>query len=140
VLVLPYEQFVADGRGFVEAIARFAGREIPADEIGGLPFDVRSNKAQSALAVEVARPLNRFRRRSGLNQEPLLESRLLSRAAARIRRADLLGSAVTRRLATRSEQRLREDVAAAIGTRYVAGNGETMRMTGLDLGALGWQV
>jgi hypothetical protein len=63
VLVLPYEQFVADGRGFVEAIARFAGREIPADEIGGLPFDVRSNKAQSALAVEVARPLNRFRRR-----------------------------------------------------------------------------
>jgi hypothetical protein len=140
VLVLPYERFVRDGPGFVEAIARFAGREIPADEIARLPFDLRSNKAQSALAIEVARPLNRFRRRSDLNPEPLFESRLLSKAARRIRRAELLGPRVTRKLATRSEERLREDVAAAVGTRYVATNGETMRMTGLDLGALGWQV
>jgi Sulfotransferase family len=140
VLVLPYEQLVADGPGFVEAIARYAGREIPPDEIAGLPFEVRSNKAQSALAIDVARPLNRFRRRSDLNPEPLLESRLLSKAAARIRRADLLRSPVTRKLATRNEQRLRDDVAAAVGTRYVASNGETMRMTGIDLGALGWQV
>jgi hypothetical protein len=140
VLVLPYEQFVADGAGFVEAIARFAGREIPVDVIGDLPFDVRSNKAQSALAIEVARPLNRFRRRSDLNLEPLFESQLLAKAAKRVRRADLLASPATRKLAARSEQRLRDHVATAIGTRYVAGNGETMRMTGLDLGALGWQV
>jgi hypothetical protein len=26
-----------------------------------------------------------------------------------------------------------------VSTRYVAGNGETMRMTGIDPGALGWQ-
>jgi Sulfotransferase family len=140
VLVLPYEQFVADGPGFVEAIARFAGREIPADAIARLPFDVRSNKAQSALAIEVARPLNRFRRRSDLNPEPLFESRLLSKAGTRIRRADLLASPATRKLARGSEQRLRDYVAAAVGTRYVPSNGETMRMTGLDLGALGWQV
>jgi Sulfotransferase family len=140
VLVLPYELLAADGPGFVEAIARFAGREIPPDEIAGLPFDVRTNKAQSALAIEVARPLNRFRGRSDLNPEPLLESRVLSKAATRIRRADLLASPATRKLAIRSEERLRDDVAEAVGTRYVASNGETMRMTGLDLGALGWQV
>jgi hypothetical protein len=140
VLVLPYEQFVRDPRGFVEAIARFALRELPANVLEELPFARRSNAAQSALAVGLARPLNRFRQRSDLNLEPLLESRLLSRTGTRIRRADLLGSPVTRRAAARSETRLREAVAAAVGTRYVAGNGETVRMTGLDLGALGWQV
>jgi len=140
VLVLPYEQFVRDARGFVEAIARFAGRELPSEVLEELPFARRSNAAQSALAVGVARPLNRFRRRSDLNLEPLFESRLLSRAGTRIRRADLLGSPVTRRAALRGETRLRETVAAAVGNRYVPSNGETMRMTGLDLGALGWQV
>ena len=140
VLVLPYEQFVRDARGFVEAIARFAGRELPAEVLEELPFARRSNAAQSALAVGVARPLNRFRHRSDLNLEPLFESRLLSRTGTRIRRADLLGSPLTRRAAVRSETRLRETVAAAVGNRYVASNGDTMRMTGLDLGAFGWQV
>jgi hypothetical protein len=108
--------------------------------LDALPFDVRSNKAQSALAISAARPLNRFRRRSDLNPQPLFESRLLSRAGGRIRRADLVASPVTRTAAMRSEQRLRDAVAAAVGTRYVAANRETMGMTGLDLGALGWQV
>jgi sulfotransferase family protein len=140
VLVLPYEQFVRDARGFVEAIARFAGRELPAEVLEELPFARRSNAGQSALAVGVARPLNRFRHRSDLNLEPLFESRLLSRTGTRIRRADLLGSPLTRRAAVRSETRLRETVAAAVGNRYVASNGDTIRMTGLDLGAFGWQV
>jgi hypothetical protein len=87
-----------------------------------------------------ALPEQFLRRRSDLNPEPLFESRLLSKAATRIRRADLPGSPLTRKLATSSEQRLRDDVAAAVGTRYVASSGETMRMTGLDLGALGWQL
>ena len=81
-----------------------------------------------------------LRRRSDLNLEPLFESQLLSTVGTWIRGADLLGSSLTRRPAALSEARLRETVAAAVGSRYVAGNGETMRMTGLDLGALGWQV
>jgi hypothetical protein len=140
VLVLPYEQFVRDAQGFVEEIGRFAGRELSAHVLEELPFARRSNAAQSALGVAVARPLNRFRRRSDLNLEPLFESRLLSKAGTRIRRADLVASPATRRAAARSEERLREAVAAAVGTRYVASNGETMRMTGLALGAFGWQV
>jgi hypothetical protein len=140
VLVLPYEQFVRDARGFVEAIGRFAGREVRAEVLDSLPFGVRSNSAQSALAIAAARPLNRFRRRSDLNPEPLFESRLLSSAGRRIRRADLLGAPLTRPVAARSEQRLREAVTAAVGERYVASNEETVRMTGLDLGAYGWPV
>jgi Sulfotransferase family len=140
VLVLPYEQFVRDPPGFVRAVARFAGREIPEQVLDRLPFDVRSNSAQSALGIGIARPLNRFRRRSDLNPQPLWESQLLARAGRRIRRADLLGSPLTHRLAAQAEQRLKDAVAAAVGERYVASNQETVRMTGLDLGAFGWQV
>ncbi len=140
VLALPYEQFAGDAPAFVQAIAGFAGRDIPADVLAALPFHVRSNSAQSALAIGIARPLNRFRRRSDLNREPLWESRLLSDIGGRIRRADLLGSRLTRDAAMRAEQRLREAVAAAVGDRYAASNRETMDMTGLDLRGYGWQV
>ncbi|HZT45237.1 MAG TPA: sulfotransferase domain-containing protein [Gaiellaceae bacterium] len=140
VLVLPYEQLVRDGPSFVRAIGRFAGRELPEEVLGALPFHVRSNSAQTALGIAIARPLNRFRRSSDLNPAPLLESSLLTKAGRRIRRADLVGSRVTRGIAVQAERRLKDAVAAAVGDRYVASNNETVRMTGLDLGALGWRV
>jgi len=140
VLVLPYEQLVRDGPAFVRAIARFAGREIPDEVLDQLPFQVRSNSAQTALGIALARPLNRFRRGSDLNPAPLFESKVLTRAGRRVRRADLLGSPLTRRAAEQAEQRLKDAVAAEVGDRYVASNNETVRMTGLDLRALGWRV
>jgi hypothetical protein len=139
VLALPYEQFVEDAPGFIQAIAHFAGHPVPEDVLARLPYANRSNQAQSALTIAVSRPLNRFGRRSDLNPTPLVESKLLSTLAKRVRRTDVR-SPVTRALAARSEERLRNIVREAIGDRYVESNRATAEMIGVDLAAYGWML
>ena len=139
VLVLPYEQFVADGRAFVEAIGTFAGRPIPGDVLDRLPYSRRSNEASAALAIELTRPLNRFDQRSDLNPAPFLRLRPLSKLAKRLRSSplDLPGA---RPLAAREEAKLRAFVDETVGDRYASSNRRTAGLTGLDLAAYGWMV
>jgi len=140
VLVLPYEQFVRDGRGFVAAIGEFAGRAVPDEVLDALPYGKRSNRAQSAYAVELSRPLNMFGRRSDLNPAPIFESRLLFSLAKQIRRLDPSTVPMLRERAERSEAELRRVVEEAVGDRYVESNRATAELTGLDLAAYGWTV
>jgi sulfotransferase family protein len=139
VLTLPYEQFVADGRGFVEAIARFAGRPVPGDVLDRMPFSRRSNEATSALAIAASRPLNRFGPRTDLNQAPLPWAKRLFRLAKRLQSSSIQAPGA-RTLAARSEARLRRVVEDVVGERYVASNRLTAELTGLDLAAYGWMV
>jgi sulfotransferase family protein len=140
VLVLPYEQFVRDGRSFVAAIGEFAGRAIPAERLAALPYGKRSNRAQAALAVEWSRPLNMFGRRSDLNPAPVFQSKLLFSLAKQIRRLDPATVPVLRDRAERSEADLRRVVADAVGDRYVESNRATAELTGIDLSAFGWMI
>lgn len=139
VLVLPYERFVRDGRGFVEAIAAFAGRPVPAAVLDAMPFGKRSNEAPTALAIAASRPLNRLGPRSDLNPAPLGRAKPVFRLAKRLRasRLDVPGASS---LAARSERRLREVVNEAIGDRYVASNRATAELTGIDLADYGWML
>jgi hypothetical protein len=139
VLALPYDQFVADGRGFVDEIARFAGRPVPGNVLDRMPFSRRSNEASSALAITASRPLNRFGPRNDLNPAPLLPAKTLFRLAKRLQSSSLEAPGA-RALAARSEARLRRAVEDAVGERYVASNRLTIELTGLDLAAYGWMV
>jgi Sulfotransferase family len=140
VLVLPYEQLVRDGRGFVGTIGEFAGRAIPDEVLDALPYGKRSNRAQSAFAVELSRPLNLFGGRSDLNPEPILQSKLLFSLAKQIRRLDPSTVPVLRERAARSEAELRRVVEEAVGDRYVESNRATAELSGIDLAAQGWMV
>jgi len=140
VLVLAYEQFVRDGRGFISAIARFAGRPVSDELLDGLPYGQRSNQALSALAAAATRPLNRLGPRSDLNPAPLFESRVVFGLAKALRGSDLPSAPPLRPLAARSERRLRRAVEEAVGERYVESNRATRELTGLDLAAYGWMV
>jgi len=140
VLVLPYEQFVRDGRGFVAAIGQFAGRAIPDEVLDALPYGTRSNRAQSALAVELSRPLNLFGPRSDLNPAPVFQSRLLFSLAKQIRRLDPSTMPALRERAAHSESELRRIVDEDVGDRYVESNRTTAELTGIDLAAFGWLV
>ena len=140
VLVLPYEQFVRDGRGFVERIAAFAGRPVPADALDRLPYAKRYNPSPSAATVAALRRLHKLTPRTELNPAPLVESRLLGRLSEELEKSDLIGSRLPRRLTEQAEERLRKAVAEAVGDRYAAGNARTAELTGLDLAALGWRV
>lgn len=139
VLVLPYEQLVADGRSFVEAIGAFVERPLPAEVLDGMPFSRRSNEASAALAIELTRPLSRFDQRSDLNPAPLFRVRPLSKLAKRLR-ASALDVPGARPLAAREEAKLRAFVDETIGDRYAASNRRTAELTGLDLAAYGWML
>jgi sulfotransferase family protein len=139
VLALPYEQFVEDGPAFVRGIAEFAGRPISPKVLERLPFQ-RMNKGRSALAIAVTRPLNHLCPATDVNLSPVLESNLVLRLARRVQRVDPRKIAVTRSLAARSERRLRNQIAEAVGDRYAVSNRATAELIGVDLGMYGWTV
>src|SRR5581483_8855702 len=123
VLALPYEQLVRDRRGFLTEIGEFAGHPVPEQVLGEMSDAKRRNPAQSALVLGATRVLNRFGPRSELNPAPLLQSSLVHGAATRMRKKlDPASLPVTRGLAERSEEHLRQAVADAVGDRYVESN------------------
>jgi hypothetical protein len=139
VLTLPYEQFVEDGQTFVQRIAEFAGSSIPPEVLERMPSQ-RWNKGRSALAIAASRPLNHLCPATDVNLSPVLESNLVLALAKRLQRVDPRKIPVTRGLAVRSEKRLSEQVAEAVGDRYAESNRATAKLIGVDLGAYGWRV
>jgi hypothetical protein len=136
VLALPYEQFVADPRSFVEQIARFAGRPLDEAKLGSLPFDSKTNPGPPATAIAVRRWLNGLGVRSDLNPAPPLASPAFWRLGKRI---DRLGLAPHRTVAA-EEEKLRRAIAETVGDRYVESNRRTSGLIGVDLGAYGWMT
>ena len=141
VLVLPYEQLVGDRKGFVTRVAEFAGRPVPEDVLARMLRTKRTNPAPSALVIGATRALNRFGPRNELNPAPLLDSERVAAFATRMRKkVDPSALTVARRLAERSEERLRNAVAEAVGDRYAESNRITSGLFDLDLGGYGWRV
>ena len=141
VLVLPYEQLVRDRREFVTRVADFAGRPVPDEVLERMLRAKPTNTAQSALVIGATRPLNRFGPRNELNPSPLFDSKRIAAFAAQVRKkVDPSSLRATRALSERSERRLREAVAAAVGDRYADGNRVTAELFGLDLERYGWPV
>jgi len=141
VLVLPYEQLVRDRREFVTRVADFAERPVPEDVLERMLRAKRTNPAQSALMIRATRPLNHFGPRNELNPSPLFDSKRIADLAAQLRKkVDPSDLRATRPLAERSERRLRDAVAAAVGDRYANSNRVTAELFGLDLESYGWPV
>jgi hypothetical protein len=141
VLVLPYEQLVGDREGFVRHVADFAGRPVPGDVLARMLKTKPTNPAQSALVLGATRALNRFGPRNELSPAPILDSPRVAALAKRVReKLDPAELPFARDLAARSEQRLRERVAAAVGDRYAESNRITAELFDLDLAGHGWPV
>jgi sulfotransferase family protein len=140
VLVLPYELFVRDGRGFVERIASFAGRPIPADVLDGLRYGRRSNQARSALTVAAVRRLNQFSERTEVNPAPVAEWRVAEWLSGWVQRNDALDGRLTKPFEDRSQARLRATVGDWAGERYAESNRRLAGLTGDDLGSYGWTL
>ena len=136
VLALTFEQFAADPVAFVQEIAQFAGRPLPADALRSLQFEQRSNPSPSAPAIEVRRWLNKLGVQSELNPAPVFTSPAVKRLGVKVQRTTL----VPRALAARGDAKLRKTVAAKIGDRYVGSNGITGELTGIDLASHGWMI
>ena len=70
-----------------------------------------------------------------------MESMLVHGAATKMRKKlDPANLSVTRPLAERSEQSLKQAVAEAVGDRYVESNRKTAELLGVDLAAYGWML
>jgi hypothetical protein len=136
VLVLPYERLAANPRGFVAAIARFAGTTLEPEVLESLPYDARPNLASPVVAVRAQRIVNRWFVRTDVNPAPLVAS---PRAAALLTRGvNTAHRAVAQRMSERIERRFRERVQGLVGDRYADSNRVSSEMAGIDLGAYGY--
>jgi hypothetical protein len=136
VLALAFDQFVEDGRGYVERIAEFAGRPVPEEVLDRLPYGHRENvRSTSISTLAVVRRLNRLGRRTDVNPVPLAESKLVARLADRLVRTDPLGAR-----SKAAEERLRRRVDEWAGDRYAASNVRLAELIGVDLAGYGWRV
>jgi sulfotransferase family protein len=141
VLALAFEEFAEDPRGVVERVTEFAGRSVPEEVLDRLPYDERRNPSASALGVAIARPLNQFGSARDIHPAPLFGGVTpIYRLGKHALRTEWQNKRVTRALAARSEQRLRQAVRAAVGDRYVRSNRITSELIGVDLGAYGWML
>lgn len=134
VLVLAFEQFRADGAGFLRRIMEFAGNA------SGFVADPeeRVNAGRPALLTAWQRRLNPFLIRDDLNGYSILAlpngRRLLQpllHAAA---------EAAPRAWNARAAGRLAVEVERRCAGRYAASNARTEQLTGLPLRSLGYEV
>jgi Sulfotransferase family len=141
VLVLPFDQFVRDGRGFVERIASFAGRPIPERFLATLPYESRDNRSVSALSIAALRHVNRLAPRTELNPGPALESRAALWLTKRLKKPNVLERAFfARSVAASADARLRRIVDETVGDRYAESNRKTAELAELDLPSYGWPI
>jgi hypothetical protein len=136
VLAVAFEQFVEDGRAYVQRIASFAGRPVPVVVLDRLPYGHREKvRTVSAWTIPAVRRLNQIGPRTYVNASPLFESRLAGRLAGRLVRQDPRGPR-----AVRAEERLRAAVDEWAGDRFVESNTRLAEIVGVDLARYGWRV
>lgn len=131
VLVLPYEWLRMDPVDFVGRIRVHCGRPpLPEDTSIDAP---RVNTRMTVPGIFVKRQLNRLFVRDSLNPAPLVPG-LVSHGTVR-RLAGLVD-----RLSPGGWKRLDASIHRWVGDRYDAPNRRLEKITGLDLGALGYRV
>jgi hypothetical protein len=136
VLVLASEMLQRDALGFASEVTKFVGLPAPTS----VSTD-RANAALPALVLELNRWFNKLVRALGLGDtrfEGPIEERLAKRGQLKVLRA--LAKITPRALSRPVEARWRAEVEATIGDRYRRSNQRTQELTGLDLGALGYQL
>ena len=135
VLAMALEQFVADGRSYVERIGLLAGRPIPPEVLDRLPYTRRENvRTVSAATLALTRRLNLLGPRTEVNPSPPVQSKRVGRYARQFEQRDVLG-----RFA-KADARLRHEVDEWAGDRYAESNRRLGELIGVDLGALGWRT
>jgi hypothetical protein len=138
VLTLPYEQLRAHGPAFAGAILRFAGRPADPGVVGALPFGEPLNVARRGAGVEAARCVNRLFVRRDVNPLPVLASARAASVAMRC--VEAVERRLPQQVGERAERRLRDTIAEVVDDRYRESNEKWMHLTGIDLGALGYDV
>ena len=131
VLVLPFELFRRDGRGFVSRIVDFAGASAEPGALDALPFGAVVNATEPSATIAAKRQLNRFARQP---LEPFEGGKLVRVVAQRA------GRLVPTELDRRLERRMRDAVAHAVGDYYRESNARTSELIGIDLAEYGYDV
>jgi hypothetical protein len=136
VLALAFDQFVEDGRAYVERIAAFAGQPIPADVLDALPYGHRENvRTTSALTLSVARRLNHVGPATDVNPVTFLRLKRAGSLAERLVRRDPLAAC-----SAATEKRLARAVDEWVGDRYAASNARLSAILDVDLRLYGWTL
>lgn len=133
VRVVPFEFLRRNGVGFIDEVVAFAGARAPQE----LSFEA-VNPTISAASLALKRKVNLVLVRDTLNPlAPVDSLRVAAAVKAGFDRADQW---VPARLRRRSDEKLREYVDEQLAGRYRDSNRVTASITGIDLGAYGYET
>jgi hypothetical protein len=137
VLALPHEQLRDDPRAFAAAIIRFAEVDTETDPLEKLSDERLNVSARGSLIVR-RRRVNRLFVRTDVNPVPVFASEGLAAMAGRlVAAAERL---TPRAVDARINRRMRATIAEFVGDRYSESNRAWSALTGIDLGAYGYDV
>ncbi|MEO8394555.1 MAG: sulfotransferase domain-containing protein [Chloroflexota bacterium] len=140
VCVLAYELFRQSPAAYVSAIAQFCGLSLPADAPVTTLYKERTNRSLSPFQTRVTKHLNFWfgtqkQLRHGIL--PLLHFK-------QVKKMRRYTHKIERRLPERYKQSLEakavREIEVTFGHRFQQSNAETVRLTGLDLKAFGYDL
>jgi hypothetical protein len=137
VLVLPFEQFLADPAGFVLGILRLCRIERRRERLAKLPLGTRVNPGQTMLNIEIERLRNRFFVSSSFNYSGWFRS-TAERHERRLRR--MQRNPFPRFMDDWLEENFRRTVAERFSGQFADSNRRLGELTGIEFGALGYEV
>lgn len=133
VLVLTYESFKEDPLEFCKAIANFAG----ANELENLPFRKITNTRISSFSSEIARQLNKLLVKTRLNPSAIGSGALEKLITKAFQGLDLILPGFIHKYFDKKNKKL---IADKVVDRYGESNRKLSELTGLNLGAYGYDL
>lgn len=139
VLVLPYEQLRKAPQAFVASILTFSGLPADPEQLRTLGFKRKINAGYGPITLRLKRQINRIFIDNGLNPGAwvALPYGAERRIVALLQQLDRLLPKAWRQ---GSEQRMKQFIAQSVKGRYATSNQQVEQLTGLDLGAFGYDL
>jgi hypothetical protein len=136
ILVLPFEQISRDARDLAAKIIEFAGNATAKNNIDDSIFEKKVNPAVPVLGQHLRRTCNFLLARTQLSNHGILNIPYVDATFKMLRPA----LAPLKVFDTTLGRKLNDQIEAATEGRYAESNNRLAEMTGLDLGALGYQI
>lgn len=133
VLILPYEEFKNDAKGFCAGLSTFAGAKV----VEELPFSKVTNRRVSTISSTMARHINKLFSKTRLNPAALDLAGLQN---GLIKPFIFLDTLMPSFLHKHFDKKFKKIIEAQVSDRYKEGNMKLSELLDMDLAAYGYEL
>lgn len=137
VLVIPYELFQNDPLSFIKKILELYPHLDISNKISALPFEVKTNKGQTLIETKFHRIINSWFLRTPFNYSGWFKDRPTWRQRRNTCRVHLKSASIIEKIMSYN---FRRAIKSTTINSFAESNCRLEKLTGLDLGALGYET